>query len=261
MVAATAVLGGCGLVPDKLKPGTAVTLTAQTADGGRPTSETMQTAQRIIEKRAKGLGLDGTSVEVQGNALVITVPGDDGSRAKALARTAHLTIRPVLTASTPARSGVTVAKEVRQSNDPSVQASTMASIACTHPDPLHGGDDPRLPLVTCDSEGKEVFVLSKSSVDGGGIEKAEAVLDSASAQHMVLINFTPEAAELMRRLTTEYLYQRIAISLDSEVLSAPVVQAMITGNQIQISGRFTEDSAAQLANALRFGALPVSFTS
>ena len=54
---------------------------------------------------------------------------------------------------------------------------------------------------------------------------------------------------------------QIAIVLDGEVISAPVVQqAIFTGGTVQISGSFTEAEARDLAKILEFGAVPVKFS-
>ena len=81
-----------------LQGGTRVTLTARTPDGSKPSQDSLRQAQTIIENRVNGLGVSGSEVVIDGDNLVITVPGDDGGQAKALATTAKLYIRPVLTA-------------------------------------------------------------------------------------------------------------------------------------------------------------------
>ncbi|MEY4165201.1 MAG: putative protein-export rane protein SecD [Actinomycetota bacterium] len=54
--------------------------------------------------------------------------------------------------------------------------------------------------------------------------------------------------------------QQLAIVLDGEVISAPVVQEpTFTGGSVQISGDFSESEARQLAKILEFGAVPVKF--
>ena len=52
---------------------------------------------------------------------------------------------------------------------------------------------------------------------------------------------------------------RFAIVLDGESISAPSVSAAIPGGQAQISGSFTQKSATELANVLKYGALPLAF--
>jgi len=53
---------------------------------------------------------------------------------------------------------------------------------------------------------------------------------------------------------------QFAIVLDKQVISAPTTQAAITNGQASITGNFTIESARALANQLKFGALPMSFT-
>jgi preprotein translocase subunit SecD len=81
-----------------LQGGTRVTLTARTPDGSRPTREALSQAQQIISDRVNGLGVSGSEVIVDGDNLVITVPGTDGSEARNLGQTARLYIRPVINA-------------------------------------------------------------------------------------------------------------------------------------------------------------------
>jgi preprotein translocase subunit SecD len=81
-----------------LQGGTRVTLTARTPDGSRPTREALDQAQQIISARVNGLGVSGSEVVIDGDNLVITVPGSDGNQARNLGQTARLYIRPVLDA-------------------------------------------------------------------------------------------------------------------------------------------------------------------
>ena len=62
-----------------LQGGTRVTLTARTPDGSRPTREALSQAQQIISSRVNGLGVSGSEVVVDGDNLVITVPGNNGN--------------------------------------------------------------------------------------------------------------------------------------------------------------------------------------
>lgn len=78
-----------------LQGGTRVTLTARTPDGSAPSQDSLKQAQEIIETRVNGLGVSGSEVVVDGENLVITVPGDDSAQARSLGQTARLYIRPV----------------------------------------------------------------------------------------------------------------------------------------------------------------------
>jgi len=79
-----------------LQGGTRVTLTARTPDGSAPTRDALAQAQQIISARVNGLGVSGSEVVVDGDNLVITVPGNDSSEARNLGQTAKLYIRPVI---------------------------------------------------------------------------------------------------------------------------------------------------------------------
>jgi preprotein translocase subunit SecD len=79
-----------------LQGGTRVTLTARTPDGTAPTREALMQAQQIIASRVDGLGVSGSEVVIDGDNLVITVPGNDGDEARNLGQTARLYIRPVI---------------------------------------------------------------------------------------------------------------------------------------------------------------------
>ncbi|MEI6698172.1 MAG: protein translocase subunit SecD [Mycobacteriaceae bacterium] len=79
-----------------LQGGTRVTLTARTPDGSKPTRDALDQALQIISSRVNGLGVSGSEVVIDGDNLVITVPGNDGNEARNLGQTARLFIRPVI---------------------------------------------------------------------------------------------------------------------------------------------------------------------
>jgi preprotein translocase subunit SecD len=94
-----------------LQGGTRVTLTARTPDGSAPTHDALDQAQQIISDRVNGLGVSGSEVVIDGNNLVITVPGTDGNEARNLGQTARLYVRPVI-------NGVPAQEEAPQQGQP-----------------------------------------------------------------------------------------------------------------------------------------------
>jgi len=86
-----------------LQGGTRVTLTARTATGGVPPKESLEQARQIIETRVNGIGVQGTEVVLDGNNIVITVPGEGGEQAKDLGQTAQLQFREVIGQPIPAQ--------------------------------------------------------------------------------------------------------------------------------------------------------------
>ena len=74
---------------------------------------------------------------------------------------------------------------------------------------------------------------------------------------VVIIEFDKIGAAEFKKATTSNVGKILAITLDDNVISAPVVQEPILNGQARITGDFTVDSAKQLALLLRSGALPV----
>ncbi len=77
------------------------------------------------------------------------------------------------------------------------------------------------------------------------------------SQPIVILKFNPEGAELFAKLTRENIGKVLAIFLDDEPISTPVIQQEITGGEAQISGNFTPVEARTLVRNLNYGALPV----
>lgn len=79
-----------------LQGGTRVNLQARTADGAVPPRDQLQQAQQIIDQRVNGLGVQGAEVVLDGSNITITVPGQDGERARSLGQTAQVRFRSVI---------------------------------------------------------------------------------------------------------------------------------------------------------------------
>ena len=315
-----------------LQGGTRVTLTARTPDGSTPSQDSLRRAQEIIETRVNGLGVSGSEVVIDGDNLVITVPGDDSAQARTLGQTARLYIRPVLgsqaaggaqpaPATTPegatapaateppaapeateapapqnrpfpaqaqeptteapaapeapateapapeatdqtdeAAEEIAEAKATRQSTDPAVQQQAMATLDCNASDPLQGNDDPTLPLVACSTDGTTVYLLGPSIIDGQDISDASSAFNSQQARHEVSLTFKSDASSTWAQFTAANIGKQAAFTLDSKVVSAPVIQgATPAGSATSITGNFTATTAKELANTLKYGSLPLSF--
>jgi preprotein translocase subunit SecD len=370
-----------------LQGGTRVTLTARTPDGSRPTREALSQAQQIISDRVNGLGVSGSEVIVDGDNLVITVPGADGSEARGLGQTARLYIRPVINA-LPAESGgaprgpqlptspqgrprlprggapsgpapgaapgapgallpgaapggqpsapqpgaggapapgnlpalpafpaypdepaippqprpypqdkpspapappapapalpaiqpgppdprkdlaerIYKEREWRQSTNKGVQflALQYEATRCLQEDILAGNDDPSLPLVTCDKQHTQAYLLAPSIISGDQIDNASSGMDQHSGGYIVDVQFKSGAANTWADFTAAHIGTQTAFTLDSQVVSAPQIREAIPGGRTQITGgnpAFTASSAKELANVLKYGSLPLSFES
>jgi preprotein translocase subunit SecD len=101
------------------------------------------------------------------------------------------------------------------------------------------------------------YVLQKKSmITGDLLTDAQVRIDSQFNQPYVAIEFNSLGAKLFDQVTAANVGKRFAIVLDNNIYSAPVIRERISGGSAQISGSFTEKTAADLAIVLRAGALP-----
>jgi preprotein translocase subunit SecD len=362
-----------------LQGGTRVTLTARTPDGSRPSREALSQAQQIISARVNGLGVSGSEVIVDGDNLVITVPGTNGNEARNLGQTARLYVRPVINAlpaenagaprgpqppapqrrptlpqgrvpggpapgatpgngpggqgavpsapqpgaggapapgnlpalpafpaypdepaippqprpypqdpppspapappaPAPAPPGVQPGppdprkdlaeriykeREWRQSTNKGVQflALQYEATRCLQEDILAGNDDPNLPLVTCDQQHTQAYLLAPSIISGDQIANASSGMNQHTGGYVIDVQFKSGAANTWADFTAAHIGTQTAFTLDSQVVSAPRIEEAIPGGQTQIHGEFTSAQAKELANVLKYGSLPLSFES
>ncbi len=101
------------------------------------------------------------------------------------------------------------------------------------------------------------FLLKeKTMMIGEFIKDARVALDSQFHEPYVAMEFTDIGAKLFEQITAANVKKRLAIILDNNVYSAPVIQERIGGGRAQITGRFDTKEASDLAIVLRSGALP-----
>ncbi|HPX62019.1 MAG TPA: protein translocase subunit SecD [Deltaproteobacteria bacterium] len=101
------------------------------------------------------------------------------------------------------------------------------------------------------------FVVQKKTIITGDLlTDAQVRIDSQFNQPYVAIEFNSLGSKLFDQVTATNVGKRFAIVLDGNVYSAPVIRERISGGSAQISGNFTEKTAADLAIVLRAGALP-----
>ncbi len=80
---------------------------------------------------------------------------------------------------------------------------------------------------------------------------------NALGEPQVLIHFDSAGAKLFEQVTSQHIGQMLAIFLDGQPISTPIIQQAIPGGTAVISGHFTAAQARDLAQNLNFGALPV----
>jgi preprotein translocase subunit SecD len=253
-----------------------VTFEARSPDGSPPSTDALTQTQKIVQARVDDLGVRGSEVKVDGNDVVVTVSGTDVDEVRRVAESGVLYLRPVVHVIPAVGSGSASAspapptndlaqriadeKALRQSTDQQIQvlALQFQATRCVEPDVLAGRDDPDLPLVTCSEDGKAVYLLAKSIVSGQQVERAKQ--EQRDGQSVVDVAFNHEAAQALAAFSEANIGNQLAYTLNSRVLSAPILQEAIPDGGIQITGGFTADSARKFADAVNRGSLPLTLT-
>jgi preprotein translocase subunit SecD len=110
------------------------------------------------------------------------------------------------------------------------------------------------------------YLLGPTLIDGKRVSGASANFDSQQGNGWVVnLTFDGTGASQFTKVTGDLASQQqpnnqFAIDLDGDVISAPRVSSALTGGNAQISGSFTQKSAEDLANVLKYGSLPLAFS-
>ena len=272
-----------------LQGGTQIVLEAQTENGADPSAEQMEQAVTIIRQRVDASGVGEADVTTQsGNQIVVQIPGQaDEETRNRIEASAQLQLRAVLYTGAPANTfvGDDGNETPYPTPDPSLQATPTTSPTngsdtawitpalqaeylaydCTDPanDPANAPKDE--PLITCDADGTVKYILGPVELDGSSIDDATFGLQTTNNQWAVNLQFDDEGTktfgEISQRLygATAPLNQ-FAFVLDGYVLSAPSMNGVIMDGKPSITGSFTQESAKVLADQLKYGALPLSFS-
>lgn len=99
-----------------------------------------------------------------------------------------------------------------------------------------------------------------TELTGQYLQRASVIFDPQTRAPVISLQFNATGAELFERLTAENIGKPIAIYLDGAVISAPIVQDVITGGEAVITGTFTPEEAKTTVGRLNSGALPVPIT-
>jgi preprotein translocase subunit SecD len=257
-----------------LRGGTSVTLQPRaSAAGNDVTTAAIDQAVEIIRQRVNSLGVAESEVTAQGSGtnrqIVISVPGESGGRVVELVgQTAELRFRQVLASGVGIPAGVdtsTVATPVGGVSEALNQS--FANLDCTNPANLQGTgtDDPAAAITACSKDGGTKYILAPAEVLGRQISEASAGLDpQAGNAWTVSLTFDGDGTRAFGALTARVTSlpeptNQVAIVLDGIVQSSPRINEAIPSGTAQITGSFTQVEAQDLANVLKYGALPLAF--
>ena len=137
------------------------------------------------------------------------------------------------------------------------------------------------PLVTCDTTGTVKYILSPVEQNADGdVLSGESIRDATSGQTVdvngaptggwsVNLRLDETGTQLFGQMSTrlnafrdagQSPLDQFAFVLDGAVLVAPQMQVAILDGRPSISGNYTQETAQELADQLKFGALPIGFT-
>ena len=283
-----------------LQGGTQITLAAQLASGESVSSQQLDQAVTIIRQRIDSAGVSESEITRQGSQnIVVSIPGrPDNATLERIEASARLTFRPVLyteavstaavggddadgASASPSATPYTPNPELNSTPTASpTNASDLAWITeqladeytnyqCAADNDLATAPDDE-PLVTCSTDGTSKFILGPVEVQGSDISDATNGLATDSQGNStntwaVNLEFngqgSREFSDVTSRLVTLQAPQnQFAVTLDNQVITAPSANAAITDGKAQITGSFTQDTSKTLADQLKFGALPISFS-
>ncbi|WP_345218879.1 protein translocase subunit SecD [Georgenia halophila] len=168
------------------------------------------------------------------------------------------------------------ATEPANSSDPAWITEQLTyeyfTLDCSDPANRIGGTiqaRPGEPLVTCSEDGTAKFILGPTSLTGSHLDSASSGMQVNSqgistGQWAVNLELNNEGTEIFgtfseRLFNLQPPRNQFAIVLDGLVISNASMNAPIFNGEAQITGSFTSESAATLANQLNFGSLPIDF--
>ncbi|VUD69295.1 hypothetical protein TDB9533_04662 [Thalassocella blandensis] len=107
-----------------------------------------------------------------------------------------------------------------------------------------------------DAQGRSYPLEKRIALEGKHISDARLGFHPDSREPIVNFHLDKEGAKLFGEMTKKNIGRALAIVLDDEVITAPVIRSVIAGGSGEISGSFTSQEASNLALLLRAGALP-----
>ena len=282
-----------------LEGGTQIILEPKVETGQSVSQEQLDQAVSIIRQRVDASGVAEAEINTEGNNVVVRIPGelDDQTRAR-IESSAKLELRAVLLSdaatnqaidpsASPEPTDGAAAEELEST--PTAEPTDGSDLAWITPalqDEFDNFDCATLdeaatnvapadePLVTCDVSRTAKYLLGPVEASGENIVDATNGMvttqtGASTGQWAVNIQFdetgTKDFAEVSTRLFGLQSQgasprDQFAFVLDGAVLTAPQMNGAITDGRPQITGSFTQESSKSLADQLKFGALPISFT-
>ena len=234
--------------------GNTVTWTLTAAAKRTLSDQAVEQALRIIESRINLLGVTEPTLQRHGapesHQILLQMPGvQDPERIKAiLVGESRLELMHVISPPNPSPVQTYATKEEAiQALGGTVPSNRQVLPYTEREEPTATGEK---------RAQRWVIVETPAIIDGSELRNAEAVSRTGrSDDYQVAFTLKPSGAEKFARWTGANINQYLAVVLNGEVKSIAYIKSQIS-DAGEISGRFTKQSAEDLALTLRSGALP-----
>ena len=233
-----------------------MTLTAQRS----LSQQAVDQAYRIIDSRINAVGVAEPTFQAHGgtgsNQLLLQMPGiQDPERVKTLMiQASKLDLVHVISPPSPAAvQTYTTKEEAIQSLGGTIPANRKVLPYDDRDEPTTAGQapDPNKP-----KDSRWVVLETPSVVDGSELRNASAVQAPGNADdYQISFSLKPSGAQKFGAWTGAHINEYMGVVLDERVKSVAYIKSQISDSG-EISGRFTKQSADDLALTLRSGALP-----
>ena len=215
-----------------LKGGTSFLIRLKKEEGRTPTKEVLDQAVEVIRKRVDAYGIGEPVITPEGqDRILVQIPGLEAEKIaearEQLKKVAKLEFRLVH----PQSDQLLAAIEAGQAPIP-------PGYRIEKEETLRNGK----------TEESKLLVHSKIDIEGKYVKSGMPMYGQEG--YGVSLQFTQEGANLFGNLTSKHVGERFAIILDGKVQSAPVIRDAIWGGNAQITGRFTQQEAHNLASVL-----------
>lgn len=146
---------------------------------------------------------------------------------------------------------------------PAKMQYAIPDITCKQLDDRPPGSvvDPNQQVASCESGDTHTkYFLDTAKVLGTDVSGASSGYDTNEGGWNVRVSFTSKGGDKWTALTKAQVQKQVAIVLDNDIVSAPVIQSVIVGDAIINGGGINQQTAATLASQLKYGSLPLNFT-
>jgi preprotein translocase subunit SecD len=201
-------------------------------------SGSMDTAVSVVENRVNGLGLTEAVVQRAGDRrIVVELPGETDPE-KAL--------------STIQQTGLL--EFVDMSTITPEEAVALAGAAIKTDFGLSEEDLQNTQSITSTESSSQIF---HTIMTGADLKTVAVQRSPTTGQYEIAFSLSSEGAKIFNDFTTAHVGDILAIVIDKNVISTPVINQPIPDGNGVISGNFDSESANNLAVQLRYGSLPI----